>query len=235
MEQITIDIRGEQVPAVLALPTSGSGPGVIVVQEWWGLVPHIRDVVQRFADEGFVALAVDHYRGVETTEPDEAQKLMLGLDIGRVADDLAEAARTLVSRADVEGDGVAVVGFCMGGGLALLAPTVSDDVCCSVAFYPAMPWPAYAPDWSRYEGKSALVHKAESDESWAGPAITSYATAIAEHGGEAIVLDYPGSVHAFFNDDRPEVFQEANAHTSWRRTIEHVRGCSTPGSGAAST
>lgn len=235
MEQITIDIRGEQVPAVLALPTSGSGPGVIVVQEWWGLVPHIRDVVQRFADEGFVALAVDHYRGVETTEPDEAQKLMLGLDIGRVADDLAEAARTLVSRADVEGDGIAVVGFCMGGGLALLAPTVSDDVCCSVAFYPAMPWPAYAPDWSRYEGKSALVHKAESDESWAGPAITLYATAIAEHGGEAIVLDYPGSVHAFFNDDRPEVFQEANAHTSWRRTIEHVRGCSTPGSGAAST
>ena len=235
MEQVTIEIRGEHVPAVLALPAAGRGAGVIVVQEWWGLVPHIRDVVQRFADEGFVALAVDHYRGVETTEPDEAQKLMLGLDIGRVADDLAHAARTLVARADVEGDGVAVVGFCMGGGLALLAPTVSDDVCCSVAFYPAMPWPGYAPDWSRYAGKSALVHKAESDESWAGPSITAYATAIAEHGGEAIVLDYSDSVHAFFNDDRPEVFQAANAQAAWRRTVEHVRGCSTPRNGAIGT
>ena len=234
MEQFTIDIRAEQIPAVLALPASGSGPGVIVVQEWWGLVPHIRDVVQRFADEGFVALAVDHYRGVETTEPDEAQKLMLGLDIGRVADDLAHAARMLVARSEVEGDGVAVVGFCMGGGLALLAPTVSDDICCSVAFYPAMPWPDYAPDWSRYEGKSALIHKAESDESWAGPAITAYAEAIIEHGGEATVLDYPGSVHAFFNDDRPEVFQAANAEAAWQRTIDCIRLCSTPGDGTSS-
>jgi carboxymethylenebutenolidase len=233
MDQIMIDIRGESVPAILALPASGSGPGVIVVQEWWGLVPHIRGVVQRFADEGFVALAVDHYRGVETTEPDEAQKLMLGLDIGRVADDLAHAARVLVARADVEGDGVAVVGFCMGGGLALLAPTVSDDVCCSVAFYPAMPWPGYAPDWSRYAGKSALIHKAESDESWAGPSITAYAAAIAEHGGEAIVLDYPDSVHAFFNDDRPEVFQESNAQVAWQCTVEHVRRCSPPSTEAA--
>jgi carboxymethylenebutenolidase len=227
MEHITIDIRGELVPAVIARPATGGGPGVIVVQEWWGLVPHIRDVVQRFADEGFVALAVDHYRGIETTEPDEAQKLMLGLDIGRVADDLAHAARTLAELAEVEGDGIAVVGFCMGGGLALLAPTVSPDVCCSVAFYPAMPWPGYAPDWSRYAGKSALVHKAESDESWAGPAIADYAAAITENGGSATVIEYPGSVHAFFNDDRPEVFQEANAAAAWRRTIDRIRGCAT--------
>ena len=234
MEQVMIDIRGEQVPAVLALPAAGTGPGVIVVQEWWGLVPHIRTVVQRFADEGFVALAVDHYRGVETTEPDEAQKLMLGLDIGRVADDLAHAARALLARPDVEGTGIAVVGFCMGGGLALLAPTVSDDICCSVAFYPAMPWPGYAPDWSRYRGKSALIHAAESDESWAGPAITAYASAITEHGGEATILEYPGSVHAFFNDDRPEVFQAANAQAAWQRTIARIRGCSAPGRTAGS-
>ena len=96
-----------------------------------------------------------------------------------------------------------------------------------------MPWPGYAPDWSRYEGKSALVHKAESDESWAGPSITAYAKAISDRGGEATVLDYPGSVHAFFNDDRPEVFQAANAQAAWRRTVEHVRGCTTPGREAA--
>lgn len=225
MKRISIDIRGDMVPALISRPASGGGPGVIVVQEWWGLVPHIRDVLQRFADEGFVAMAVDHYRGVETTEPDEAQKLMLGLNIERVADDLAYAARTLAELPEVEGDGIAVVGFCMGGGLALLAPTVSADVCCSVAFYPAMPWPDFAPDWSQYAGKSALIHKAESDESWAGPAIATYAEAITEHGGAATVIEYPGSVHAFFNDDRPEVFQESNAVAAWRRTIDHIRGC----------
>ena len=69
MRNTTIDIRGEQVPGIIALPASGSGPAVIVVQEWWGLVPHIQNLVGRLADEGFVALAVDHYRGEETTEP----------------------------------------------------------------------------------------------------------------------------------------------------------------------
>lgn len=225
MEQVTIEIRGEHVPAVLALPASGRGAGVIVVQEWWGLVPHIRDVVQRFADEGFVALAVDHYRGAETTEPDEAQKLMIGLDIAQVAADLAAAAKDLVARPEVDGDAVRVVGFCMGGGLALLAPTVSDDICCAVAFYPAMPWPQYAPDWSRYAGKSAVVNKALSDEPGNGPVIAEYAQAIRAAGGEVDVFDYPESVHAFFNDARPEVFQPENAAVAWQRTLDAFRAC----------
>jgi carboxymethylenebutenolidase len=225
MRNTTIEINGEDVPGIIALPASGSGPGVIVIQEWWGLVPHVQHLVQRLADEGFVALAVDHYRGVETTEPDEAQKLMLGLDIAGVADDLAAAAAHLAAREDVAGDCVSVVGFCMGGGLALLAPTVSDSICCTTAFYPAMPWPQYSPDWSRYTGKGALIHKAESDEEWAGPAIAEYSAAIAAAGGEVEVIDYPGSVHAFFNDSRPEVFQADNAGLAWERTLSFLRGC----------
>ena len=120
MRNTTISIAGEDVPGYLAMPQSGSGPAVIVIQEWWGLVPHIVDVVDRLAREGFVALAIDHYRGVETTEPDEARKLMLGLDIEQVAADLSAAARNLIARPEVEGESVRVVGFCMGGGLALL-------------------------------------------------------------------------------------------------------------------
>jgi carboxymethylenebutenolidase len=223
MRNTTIDINGEAVPGIIAYPPSGSGPAVIVIQEWWGLVPHIQHLVQRFAEEGFVALAVDHYRGVETTEPDEAQKLMIGLSIAQVGQDLAAAAKDLLARDEVEGDQVCVVGFCMGGGLALLGPTVSDSICCTVAFYPAMPWPDYAPDWSRYRGRSALIHKAESDESWAGPAITSYVAQIEEHGGTALALDYPDSVHAFFNDARPEVFQAENAQLAWDRTLAFFR------------
>ncbi len=223
MRNTTISIDGEQVPGVISLPASGTGPGVIVVQEWWGLVPHIVDVTQRLAAEGFVALAVDHYRGQETTEPDEAQKLMLGLNIGQVADDLAGAAYDLLERPEVAGSTIGVVGFCMGGGLALLGPTVSDHIVCASAFYPAFPWPQYAPDWTRYAGKAAMVHKAESDEPGNGPAIAAYVEAITAAGGEVDVFDYAGSVHAFFNDARPEVFQRDHAELAWQRTLDFLR------------
>jgi carboxymethylenebutenolidase len=188
-------------------------------------VPHIVDVVDRLAAEGFVALAVDHYRGVETTEPDEAKKLMAGLNVGQVADDLAAAATWLRRRDEVEGAKVRVVGFCMGGGLALLAPTVSDEICCAAAFYPAMPWPQFAPDWSRYAGKSAMVHKALTDERGSGPAIDRYAAAISAAGGSVELLEYPESVHAFFNDARPEVYQADNSRLAWERTLSQFRAC----------
>lgn len=225
MTDTTVRIGSEDVPAVIAVPPSGSGPAVIVIQEWWGLVPHIHHVVERLAREGFVAMAVDHYRGVATTEPDEAQKLMLGLNIGQVAADLDAAAADLIRRPEVTSSAVSVIGFCMGGGLALLAPTVSADIRCAAAFYPAMPWPQYAPEWARYAGKSAIVHKAESDEPGNGPVIAEYAEAIIRAGGTVELFDYPASVHAFFNDDRPEVYQADHAAVAWNRTLEFLRRC----------
>lgn len=221
MSIVTLDVQGDTVEGFLAVPDSGSGPAVLVIQEWWGVVPHIRSVVERLAESGFVAMAVDHYRGVETTEPDEAQKLMMGLKIDAVAADVAAGARYLLSRADVTGATVGCIGFCMGGGLSLLAPTVSE-VSAAVAFYPAMPWPDYHPDWSRYAHKAALIHKAESDEGHAGPRITEYADAIRAAGGEVSVFDYPGSHHAFFNDDRPEVYSAEHAALAWQRSIEFL-------------
>jgi carboxymethylenebutenolidase len=223
MRNAVVTIAGENVDAVLSIPETGSGPAVIVVQEWWGLVPHIQEVVARLAGEGFVALALDHYRGAETTEPDEAMKLMMAVDLPRVAADLAGAADWLAEQPFVTGSGVGVVGFCMGGGLALLAPTVSERIRCAVAFYPAMPWPSYAPDWSAYAGKAALIHTAVSDESSAGPAIAAATEQIAAHHGTAQLEEYPDSVHAFFNDARPEVYQPDNAARAWRTTIDFLR------------
>jgi len=225
MQNTTVRVGDEDVPAYISVPASGSGPAVIVIQEWWGLVPHIVDVTQRLAAEGFVAMAVDHYRGVDTTEPDEAKKLMLGLSIAQVGDDLGAASEDLVSRPEVTSDTVSVVGFCMDGGLALLGPTVAPRITCATAFYPAMPWPDYAPDWSRYAGRSAMVHKAESDEPGNGPIIGEYAASISAAGGTVEAFDYPGSVHAFFNDDRPEVFQADNASLAWQRTLAFMRRC----------
>lgn len=221
MSIVAMDVQGAPVEGYLAVPETGSGPGVLVIQEWWGLVPHIQSVVERLAEAGFVAMAVDHYRGVKTTEPDEAQKLMMGLQIEAAAADFAAGADYLLSRDDVTGSSVGSIGFCMGGGLSLLAPTVSA-VSSAVAFYPAMPWPDYHPDWQQYAGKAALIHKAESDEPHAGPRIAEYAEAIRSAGGEVSIFDYPGSEHAFFNDDRPEVFHPEHAAHAWQRSIEFL-------------
>lgn len=232
MHRVSIEIDGEQVPAVLGVPDAGSGPAVIVIQEWWGLVPHIADVVERFAAEGFVALAIDHYRGEAAAEPDEARKLMLGLRIPQVIDDLAAAAEWLIARPEVSGECVGVVGFCMGGGLALLGPTASERICCVSAFYPAMPWPDYDPDWSKYSGRGAerqgsrcaQIHKAESDEATHGPKIAEAIAGITAAGGTVEVFEYPGSQHAFFNDARPEVFDAAASALAWERTLACLRG-----------
>jgi len=222
MSVVAMDVQGAPVEGYLAIPESGVGPGVLVIQEWWGLVPHIKSVVERLADAGFVAMAVDHYRGVETTEPDEAKKLMMGMKIATVAADIAAGADYLLSRAEVSSSSVGSIGFCMGGGLSLLAPTVGA-VSSAVAFYPAMPWPDYHPDWDNYNGKAAMIHKAESDEAHSGPRITEYAEAITAAGGEVSIFDYPGSQHAFFNDDRPEVFHSEYAATAWQRSVDFLR------------
>ncbi|HEV8024522.1 MAG TPA: dienelactone hydrolase family protein [Candidatus Nanopelagicales bacterium] len=219
MSVVAMEVQGAPVHGYLAVPDSGSGPGVLVIQEWWGLVPHIRSVVERLAESGFVAMAVDHYRGVETTEPDEAQKLMMGMHVDAVAADLAAGANYLLSRKEVTSDSVGSIGFCMGGGLSLLAPTVGA-ISSAVAFYPAMPWPDYDPDWTHYAGKAAIIHKAESDEGHAGPRISEYAEAIRAAGGEVSILNYPGSEHAFFNDDRPEVYHAEYAQEAWQRSID---------------
>ena len=89
---VEIPASGMALDAYLALPGTHRAPGVIVIQEWWGLVPHIRTVCDRLAEEGFVALAPDLYRGAATTEPDEAHKLMMGLKVAQSASDLAAAA-----------------------------------------------------------------------------------------------------------------------------------------------
>ncbi len=219
-DMVTFASNGGACSGYLAIPESGHGPAVIVIQEWWGLVPHIERTADRFAAAGFVALAPDHYRGARTTEPDEAQKLMMGLKIDQVVRDIAGAAAYLVSRADVTSDKVGTVGFCMGGGLALLAGTASEHVVATSDFYPATPWPDYHPDWTKYSGKFAMIHKAESDEGQAGPMIEKLSTVIRDSGGDVEIFEYPGSQHAFFNDDRAEVYDAAYADLAFDRTVE---------------
>jgi carboxymethylenebutenolidase len=221
-EMVSYPSNGGTSEGYLAVPSSGSGPAVVVIQEWWGLVPHIREVAERFAEAGFVALAPDLFHGVQTTEPDEAGKLVMGLAMDQAARDIAGAADYLAARAEVTG-GLGCVGFCMGGSLALWSGTLSDKIAATVGFYPGMPWERMSPKWDNYAGKTAVIHCDEDDGGSGAPGIQQARQAIEAAGGEVVLYDYPGTHHAFFNDDRPEVYNGEASSLAWARTLEVLR------------
>ncbi len=222
-ERVEFASDGSSSSGYLAIPASGHGPGVVVIQEWWGLVPHIEELVDWFATQGFVALAPDLYGGVSTREPDEAGKLMMGLRIEQAAQDMQAAVDALLARHEVVGSTVGVTGFCMGGGLALLLGATSPQVRAVSAFYPAMPWADYQPEWSAYAGKVAAIHTSEGDGGSAAEPIREVAEAIGQAGGTVELFDYAGTQHAFVNDHRPEVFDAPSAQLALSRTVEEFR------------
>jgi carboxymethylenebutenolidase len=222
-DMVSFPSNGDSCDGYLALPGSGSGAGVIVVQEWWGLVDHITDLADRFAAEGFVTLAPDFFHGASTTEPDEAQRLLMGLAMDRAAKDIQGAAQYLAGRTEVEGEGVGVVGFCMGGSLALWSGALADEVKVAVGFYPAIPWEKMSPTWGNYTNKSAMIHASEEDGTSKADGIQAAVKGIQEAGGDVEVYDYPGSSHAFFNDQRPEVYSKEHSEQAWRRTLDLLK------------
>jgi carboxymethylenebutenolidase len=216
-EMIEFPSNGSKGQGYLAVPASGSGPGVVVIQEWWGLVPHIEDVCDRFATEGFVALAPDLYRGTKVSEPDEAGKEMMALQLDRAGKDMSGAVDEVKRRSS--GDKVGVVGFCMGGGLALVLATQRPDVVdACVSFYGLIPWPEAQPDFSKLSG-AVLVHVAAKDEYFSPTAAAALEQQLRSLGKDAEFHVYDGADHAFFNDTRPEVHDVAASALAWARTI----------------
>ena len=219
-KHITFDTHGVAGQGYLSLPESGSGPAVIVIQEWWGLVGHITDVVDRFAAAGFVAFAPDLYHGQAASEPDTAKKLMMELDLNQAGQEISNAASYLLSRPESSSQSVGVVGFCMGGSLAIWSGTLSEKVSATVGFYPGASWERHAPVWKNYSGKSPMIHCAEGDGTSSAPGIQEAVREISAAGGSAIAFDYEGTQHAFFNDDRPEVYAPIAAALAWERTLD---------------
>ena len=137
--------NGGKTTGYLTKPESGEGPGVIVLQEWWGLVGHIKNVADRFAAAGHVALAPDLYHGEVTKSPDEAGKLMMALNIAQTEKDLSGAVDYLAGNA--RGNKIGIVGFCMGGQLALFAASKNARIGACVDFYGIHP--NVKPDYSQ--------------------------------------------------------------------------------------
>lgn len=221
-EMVTFETDSATTDGYIALPESGGGPGVILVQEWWGLVGHITNVADRLAAEGFVVLAPDFYHGAKTGEPDEAMRLLMGLAMDRAAADLAGAAAYLSDLENVTERPIGAMGFCMGGSLALWSATVAENIEAVVGFYPAVPWERMNPDWPNFDGKYAMIHCSEEDGTSSAPGIQAAVKGIEGAGGEVEVFDYPGTKHAFFNDERPQVHDAAASAEAWARTVEFL-------------
>lgn len=211
-----------QAHGYLALPPSGSGPGVIVVQEWWGLTDHVADVTDRLAAEGFVALAPDLFGGRTTHDADEAAQLMSELPVDQAARDLGGAVDFLLSHDAVTSSTVGAVGFCMGGGFVLLlAAQQGERVSAAVPYYgvgPAVP--------QTYEGVRAAVqgHYGRRDDSCPPQDAQAQAEQIRRESGAEVEFHFYDAGHAFHNDtDKLGTYSPEDAATAWSRTVEFLR------------
>ncbi|MCX5214086.1 dienelactone hydrolase family protein [Kitasatospora sp. NBC_00240] len=217
------DGAGRQARGYLALPPQGVGPGIVVIQEWWGLTSHIATVTDRFAAEGFVALAPDLYGGATAHDRAEAARLQRELPVERAARDLCGAVDLLLGHPAVVGDAIGVVGFCMGGGFALvLAAQEGDRVAAAVPFYGLPRDPEFD-----YRGLTAHVlgHYGELDGSIPVAAVDETAIRIGEATDRRPEIHFYPAGHAFMNDENPGGRYDAlQARIAWQRTLSFLWG-----------
>ena len=217
-KMVEFPTNGHTTQGYLATPASGKGPGVIVIQEWWGLVPHIKNVADRFAAEGFSALAPDMYHGQTASEPDGAGKLFMALNIGQAEKDLRGATTYLKGQSST--GKIGVVGFCMGGQLALFAATLDPSIGACVNFYGIHP--NVAPDYQKLSGPVLGLY-AEKDGFVTPGVARGVDKSIKDAGKSSEIHIYPGVDHGFFNDDRPDVHDKPAAADAWKRTLALFR------------
>src|SRR5262245_32684988 len=194
---------------------AGSTKHVVVIQEWWGLNPQIRGVCDRFAAAGFNALAPDLYHGRVTTEPDEANHLMTGLDwVGATEQDVRGAVQYLKAR----GGHAAVMGFCMGGALSIIAGVKIPELEAAVCFYGIPPAEAADPKALRVPLQG---HFANHDD-WCTPAaVNALETTLKEARVSNELFRYEAQ-HGFFNEQRPDVHDAAASQLAWERTLRFL-------------
>ena len=198
-----------QTRAYISTPPSGSGPGLLVIQEWWGLVQHIANQADRYAQRGFLALAPDLYSGQTAEEPDHAMTLMRELDIPNAAEKLTHAAEFL-RRHEANSTGkVGCVGYCMGGGMTLLLAS-NGVIDAGAPFYGVLP--SGNPDPASIQCP-IQGHYAEHDDA------TKSVPELEAGISDSQFYVYPGTQHAFCNDDRPEVYDADATAIAMDRTV----------------
>jgi carboxymethylenebutenolidase len=215
-EKISFPANGGTGQGYLALP-EGQGPhrAVVVIQEWWGLDEHIEDVSRRFASEGYIALAPDLYHGAVASEPDDARRLVMDLQLPEATKEMAGAAAYLAGRADVAAKKVGVIGFCMGGSLALLLAANSPYIGAVASFYGGR---QIAADELGQITAPVLAIFGGADQSIPAERHAALDSTFNDMGLPHAIYVYPGAPHAFFNDTRHTYRPEAS-RDAWARTL----------------
>ncbi len=216
-QTVTFKSGNEQASGFLVTPEGkGPFPALVVVPEWWGLVDWVKDQARALAKEGYVALAVDVYRGKSTSSQEEAHQLMMGTPRERVMGDLKAAFAHLQSMPNVRKDRIGAIGWCMGGGYALELATVEPKLAAVVAYYglpptdPAKIAAIKAPVLGNYgaEDKGPSPEQARAFEA-----------ALQKAGKTVDIKIYPGAGHAFANVNNPwGGYRKEAAEDAWART-----------------
>jgi carboxymethylenebutenolidase len=223
----TVEFRsnGNVASGYFVRPPTGSGPGVLVIQEWWGLDSGIKDMADRLGAAGFVALAPDLYHGelAGHTEMDKAARLMQSLPADRAARDMSGAIDFLASHSAVTGRGIGVVGFCMGGMLSfLIAANRPDRVTAVVPFY-GFPQGDQEPDWSRLTA-AVSGHMAEHDSFFSPAAARALEAKLQGMGKHVTLTVHAGTGHAFMAPHNAlGTFNATAAARVWPEAIAFLR------------
>ena len=219
---IEFDVDGgtRRTSGYLAVPGEGCGPGLVLIQEWWGLVDHIVGLAERFAAEGFVVLAPDLYHGKKTKSPDEAGKLLMALNISDAAKDIVGASKFLQASPSVSPKKVAALGFCMGGQLALYAAIEHPrEIHAAIDFYGIHPHVEIRPEKLKVP---VQLHFGKKDKSVPESDARAMIARLQESGAPVEGYFYEAG-HAFFNETRPEAYVEADAQLAWNRSLAFLR------------
>jgi carboxymethylenebutenolidase len=199
----------------LSLPSGdGKHPAVITVQEWWGLNDWIKANTDRFAQRGYVTLAVDLYRGHSTTSPDEAHELMRGLPEDRALGDLQTAFAWLAQRADVDASRIGVIGWCMGGGYALALATEQPKLRAAAVNYGRL---VTAADKIAKVRAALLGNFAGQDRGIPPDDVRAFERALKTTNRDVDIKIYDPDGHAFMNPGNTKGYDEAAATDAWGR------------------
>jgi carboxymethylenebutenolidase len=218
-EMVTFRANGQDAQGYIARPSDSKGPGLVVLQEWWGLVPHIKGICDGLAREGFVAIAPDLYHGETTTSPDQAGKLMMALRIDQAEKEMRGAVDWLESDTHVTSGKVGVIGFCMGGALALFAASRNPKVGACAVFYGIHP--NAKPDLQALQAP-VLGIWAENDSYVTPDAVKALDADLTRLGKRHDFHTYPGVGHAFMNETGKN-YEPAAAADAWRRAVGFLK------------
>ncbi len=222
MPDVEFQANGATAPGYLAVPDSGSGPALVVLQEWWGLEDHIKDVCDRLASEGFLALAPDLFRGETTDQPDEAEQKVMAMSMEQAEKDMRGAVDYVAAHEASQGEGVGSVGFCIGGGLSVWAASLNPKVRATVTYYYVMPQGG-KPDFASVHGP-VLGHFGTADDFVSLDDAKALEREMSDAGVDVDFEYYEGAGHAFFNDtNRLGTYDADAARRSWEKTTGFLR------------